>query len=438
MNNADNISKPYMADKLAVAIALLYIILLAAPISLPCNIKICDFLAIAMLVCLSVKIRAELSPQNTNPTHLNVSVFPPTLLTAYLATALLATALHLHCTFSEYYEWLVFAFVAFLYHFYTNVSISRKTLAIFGTAILLAVLLAFAYELIASISGMQSHFCFISEQMEATEMAFLSRRFSFTFQNPNSFACYYMLLFAMLMPFVQQHEWTRHSLALRLLYFPLCLLLLLPLLSSASKHGLMSLAILASWMKPIFAIDKKWLSRSLLAGVLLVAVVFETTVLHTTFPLKSSFPFINTEPGMYSVHQGTYARMFKAHPVAYPFGMGITKAMEEYPKFVDKIQAKSILERYNAMASYENFITFLDAHNEFLNQLVLFGVIPLLILLLFLLREANGKKGNNILFITALLCCCLWGDLLSKRPVWIALAIMSNFGNIAGQSKQKD
>ena len=331
----------------------------------------------------------------------------------------------------------MFAYVAFLYHYYSSVSISKKTLAIVGVAILLAVLLAFAYEIIASTYGLQSHFCFISEQMEATEMAFLSRRFSFTFNNPNGFACFYMLLLAMLTPFVQRHEWTRHSLAMRLLYFPLCLILLLPLLSSASKNGLLSLAILASWMKPIFAIDKKWLSASLLTGVLLVAAVFEITVLHTTFPLKSSFPFINSEPGMYSVHQGTYAKMYKAHPLAFPFGMGIAKVKEEYPKFVDRIQTKAILERYNAMPSYENFITFIDAHNEFLNQLVLFGAIPLLILLAFLLHQAHSQKGSGLLFITSSLCCCLWDDLLSKRSVWIALAILANCGDATGQSKQK-
>ena len=432
MKNADTI------DNIAVAIALLYILLLAVPISLPVNIQACDLLAVAMLGCLVAKIRALLTASEQKATHLSMHLFPPTLLMAYLATALLTTAIHLHCTFSEYYEWLVFAFVAFLYHFYSSFLCSRKTLAVCGCAIILAVLAAFIYEILASIWGLQSHFCFVSKQMESTEMAFLSSRFAFTFDNPNSFACFYMLPLAMVTPFVYRHDWERHSIWQRMFYFPICLILLLPLFSSASKHGLMPLAILASWIKPLFAIDRKWLAKLLLAGVLLVAATFEATVLYTFFPLQSRFPFINNQPGMYSVHQGTYAKIIKGHPLALPFGLGITKTKEEYPKFADHDLAKSVLERYNAMPSYENFITFMDAHNEYLNQMVLFGTVPFIILLAFLVRQARNADLFGLLFMTALLCCCLWDDLLSKRPVWLALAIMTNCTAPTGQSKQED
>ena len=440
MENTEQSIQRDAIDNVAAVIALLYILLLAVPSTLPCNIQFCDFLAVAMLCCLAAKLRKGLSSASQHSPQLNVSIFPPTMLTAYLATALMATAFHLHFTFSQYYEWIAFAFVAFLYHFYSTFRLPPRTLAICGGAILLAVLLAFACEIIASVAGMQSHFCFVSEQMESTEMAFLSRRFAFTFNNPNSFACFYMLPLAMVTPFVHGNDWTRRPLALRLLYFPLCLILLLPLFSSASKHGLMSLAIIASWMKPLFAIDRKWLAKLLVAGVLLAAVVFETTVLYTTFPLSSSFPFINTQPGMYTVHQRTYAKMLGGHRWTMPFGMGITKAKEEYPKFADKALAKSVLERYNAMPSYENFITFMDAHNEYLNQLVLFGAIPLAMLLAFLFRQARGADGTPLLLVTAILCCCLWDDLLTKRPVWLALAIVTsaNFHIAAGKYKLAD
>ena len=454
MENTEPSRQPDSIDKTATTIALLYILLLAVPLRLPYNIQICDFLAIAMLACLVAKIRGTLLNINQQLQPLKVSIFPPTMLTAYLATALLATAFHLHCTFSEYYEWLVFAFVAFLYHFYASFLISRKTLAVCGAAIILAVLLSFTYEIIAPCTGLPSYFCFISEQMETTEMAFLSRRFAFTLNNPNTFACFYLMPLAMITPYVFCHDWTqppfasndhsaRHSgvkSCWKLLYFPICLILLLPLFSSASKHGLMSLAIMASWMKPIFAIDKKSFAKLMLGGVLLVAVVFETTVLCTTFPLKNSFPFINTLPGMYTVHQATYAKMLLGHPAAIPFGMGIEKVSKEYPKFADHALAKSVLERYNAMPSYDNFITFMDAHNEFLNQMVLFGAIPLAMLLVFLIRQTKDTKGAGILLVAAILCCCLWDDLLTKRPIWIALAIItSNNSRIAtGQSKVGD
>ena len=354
---------------------------------------------------------------------------PPLLLSAYLAAALLATILHWRFTVGEFYEWLVFAYVAFLFHFFSNAFGGRKSLlnmlAACGGIILIAVLLAFMYEIISFAFGCRSLFCFFSEQMETTEMAFLSRRFAFTMNNPNVFACFYVLPFALLTPFIFQHDWSRHPLRLRLLYFPLCLLLLMPLLSSASKHGLMSLAIMAGWFPPIFGLRRRWLTALLLAGVLAVTAVFELTVLFTAFPPQSRFPFINTQPGMYSVHQGTYAKMVCAHPSSLPLGMGITKTKEEYPKFADHALAESVLQRYNAMASYENFITFMDAHNEFLNQTALFGVIPLLLLLAFILSRTHHANASTILFVAALLCCCLWDDLLSKRPIWIALAILS-------------
>ena len=78
------------------------------------------------------------------------------------------------------------------------------------------------------------------------------------------------------------------------------------------------------------------------------------------------------------------------------------------------------------MPSYENFITFMDAHNEFLNQMALFGLVPLL-LLAFILSRTRHANASALLFIAAMLCCCLWDDLLSKRPVWIAFAILCKY-----------
>ncbi len=405
-------------------IAVAFIVLLAVPSFLPYNIYTADILAAPMLAIVAFQFisdcKARRRPQ-----------LPPPLLSAYLAAALIATIIHWRFTVGEFYEWLVFAYVAFLFHFSYNAFGGRKpllkALAACGGFILIAVQLAFVYEIMSFAFGFRSLFCFFSEQMETTEMAFLSRRFAFTMNNPNVFACFYVLPFALITPFVHQYGWSRHPLKLRLLYFPLCLLLLLPLLSSASKHGLMSLAIMAGWMPPIFGLRRRWLTALLLAGVLAVAAVFELTVLFTTFPPQSSFPFINTMPGMYSVHQGTYAKMICANPSFLPFGMGITKTKEEYPKFADHALAESVLQRYNAMPSYENFITFMDAHNEFLNQMALFGIVPLLLLLAFILSKTRHANTSAILFIAALLCCCLWDDLLSKRHVWIALAIFCKY-----------
>ena len=160
--------------------------------------------------------------------------------------------------------------------------------------------------------------------------------------------------------------------------------------------------------------------------ILGITAVFEITVLFVTFPTSSHFPYINTDCGMYRLHQGTYARMLGSHPTSLLLGMGATKAEQKYKNHVDADTVKKTLEQYNAMASYENFLTFMDPHNEYLNQLVLFGGLALTLLLFFWLSVARQSPypAAAVCFVAALLCCCLWDDLLSKRCIWVTAAFL--------------
>ena len=164
----------------------------------------------------------------------------------------------------------------------------------------------------------------------------------------------------------------------------------------------------------------------MVALILGIAALFEVTVLFITFPLAKRAPFINTGCGMYRLHQSTYVRMIAHTPCALIRGFGALKLHRSYQSYADPKTTQATLEQYNAMASYENFITFMDPHNEYLNQLSLFGLPALLLMLAFWLHfpKHSPYPDTAICFVAALLCCCLWDDLLSKRALWITASVL--------------
>ncbi|MBR4675120.1 MAG: hypothetical protein IKP00_11705 [Victivallales bacterium] len=360
--------------------------------------------------------------------------FPSTqgFLLQYLVFSLVLTLLHIVGNglqaVHELYEWGVFCYMGILFLFFSRLKLEAKYLALCGAVLVGLILLAFVFAMIAPFAHFPTWFCFTSPQMETTAMSLLSRRFAFLQGNPNLFGTFYPLPFAMMTPFVFTHDWTQYPLRKRLLLLPLTGIIMLPLLSSASKHGLLTLAILLSWMIPVFKLPQKPTLAVNLLVILGIAAVFEITVLFVTFPTSSHFPYINTDCGMYRLHQGTYARMISNSRLSgIIIGIGATEAEQEYKNHVDVDSVKKTLEQYNAMASYENFITFMDPHNEYLNQLVLFGPLALILLLLFWLSLAKESPYPAVAmcFVVALLTCCLWDDLLSKRCIWVTGALLT-------------
>ena len=422
------------AETVALLLGAVYIALQAFPVSLAGRAYLCDLLLPPMAFFLFWQffksggplIKTVLLPPYTH------FPFLQGWLPQYLVFSLIMVLLHIIVNglsvSRELYEWGVFCYMGILFVFFSMLKLQAKRLALCGAVLAGLVLLAFAYAMVAPFAHLPAWFCFTSPQMDSTAMPLLSRRFAFTMGNPNLFGAFYPLPFAMMTPFVFGHDWTRHPLRKRLLLLLLMGILLLPLLSSASKHGLLTLALLLSWLLPIFRLPKKPFLALCLLVILGIAAIFEVTVLFVTFPPSKSFPYINTDCGMYRLHQGTYVRLLTSHPTSLLLGMGATKAVQEYKKHVDAETVKKTLEQYNAMASYENFLTFMDPHNEYLNQLVLFGALGLILLLLFWFSVARQSPypAATVCFVVALLCCCLWDDLLSKRCIWVTAAILCN------------
>ncbi len=407
-------------DRLAChGLAILYLVLTVFPVALPWRASLSDILLPFMAVALLWRYRrlADMKALLTGPLR---------WLFAFLALGLICTLLHGSPFVGEIYEWSVFVYMAVLFLFYRQLQWNERHLAWGGLVLLAMVMAAFVYAMAAPALHLPPAFCFTSPQMETTSMSLLQRRFAFTMGNPNLFGVFYPLPFAMMTPFVFGHDWRRHPLSRRLLLLPAMGAALLPLASSASKHGLLTLAILLSWLASLLSLPKTLARLLRTAPLLAIAAVFEITVLFVTFPLKREAPYLNTDCGMYRLHQSTYVRMLKATSTAWFWGMGVHAAETAYPAHVQQDVVKGTLEQYNAMASYTDFITFMDPHNEFLNQLVLFGLPAALLLLLFWLSLPNASPHPAAMacFVIALLCCCLWDDILSKRVIWVTAALL--------------
>ena len=420
----------------ALLLGALYIALQAFPVPLGLGGRayLCDLLLPLMAMVMLwqyMKGGKRLFSRECFPTNVRCLSMQGFLL-QYLVFTLVLTLLHVVgnglLAVREMYEWGVFCYMGILFLFFSRLKLETKRLALCGAVLVGLVLLAFVFAMVAPFAHLPAWFCFTSPQMETTAMSLLSRRFAFLMGNPNLFGAFYPLPFAMMTPFVFTHDWTRIPLRKRLLLLPLMGIVLLPLLSSASKHGLLTLALLLSWMIPLFRLPKRASLVVALLAVLGITAVFEITVLFVTFPTSSHFPYINTDCGMYRLHQGTYARMIGNSRISsILIGIGATKAEQEYKKHVDADSVKKTLEQYNAMASYENFITYMDPHNEYLNQLVLFGPLALLLLLLFwiFLAKESPYPAAAVCFVVAILVCCLWDDLLSKRCIWVTAALLA-------------
>ena len=414
----------FSLERISQCVAVLYLAMLAFPVTISGQLLLSDFLVPVML-CTLVLRRGFL--EKIFRKYLALGVF--------LALSAASMSLHLKSGLVECYEWCVFAYMAVVFMFFSEVRFASRHWLAMGFVAIFACALCFVYEIASAYTAFPSFFSFFSDQMASTAMPFLSRRFAFTLDNPNIFAVFYAMAFAMASPHIERIDWAGHTLRKRI-FVPLVLaLLLLPLVSSASKHGLLAFGIMLAWMPKVFCIKAKAFSVFLLAGMVAVACMFEITVLFTTFPLACKPPFVNTLPGMYSLHQSTYARMLASKPWRLAIGTGATGAKELYPSYVKPDDVRATLEAFNAMPSYGNFIAFMDPHNEYLNLLALFGLPATLACLAFWIQRACRLNRTALFFGVAVLCCCLWDDLLSKRFIWVAAALVFQpDGDVSGNS----
>ncbi|MBQ6473343.1 MAG: hypothetical protein IJJ33_15260 [Victivallales bacterium] len=344
-----------------------------------------------------------------------------TLLSVYLALAGAATAWHIsqggawlpHC-----YEWAVFAYGAVVFSFFALHGLPPLLMACLGVLLLLL----WGGGWLALVSGHAPSLGFFSAEMRQTHLAFLAARYAFTMVNPNLAAPFCALPFTMLalgLPSLWQE--ITHRTRAALIVAGTVALAWLGLVHTLSKHALLSLAVCAASVADGLALRLPRLARAAWVPIVLAGLVCECTVLFVTFPVTGKRPFVNTVPGMYTIHQYAYARMLCAERAF--FGVGAERARSLYSKFVDPEQTRRTLAQYNQNDKLEVFLNAMDPHCEYLNQLLLFGPLPLLAMLAFWLCLARRNGRVAAALALAVLFCMLWDDLLSRRWLWVAAGL---------------
>lgn len=351
---------------------------------------------------------------------------PYPALLAFLAIAAISTLCHaISPSGDNGYNLAVFLYLAGLFVFVRENPPPRALLLPCGAILCGLILLAWLAELTAFIAGDRGSlgFAFISTQMDGTAMSFLARRFAFTFQNPNTLGSFYVLPVAMVLSGLapRARHFTLRQWLLCLLGLGLCLL---PLVHSFSKHAVLTGAVMLGFLAD--ACRPRWPRLSRWSWLLIIAVglICTATVLWVVFPLKPQWPVINTTSGMYMIHQNIYAKMATHTPRGFLIGHSPAEIARLYPQLADHNAIRNTLEHYNAVAVLDSFAAFMDPHQEYLNILSLFGAGALAAMIAFWI--SSGVKATTMAryFLLALAFCCLWDDLLSKRWLWLAAAIL--------------
>lgn len=397
------------------AVILIYLVLLFFYVPLRSPFLAADLLAPAVAVLL-------LQRRNLLTLH----AMPYRALLAFLACATFATACHLMGAGGENgYNLAVFAYLAALFVFVRENPLPRPLLLRYGSAFCALILLAWLAEQAAfMINGSGLGFSYLSAQMDGTAMSFLARRFAFRFQNPNTLGSFYVLPLAMLLqgltPRAQRFTVRQHCLCSAGL--ALCCI---PLLHSFSKHALLSMALIMGFLADSCRPRRPKLSRWAWLPVLAAAIVCTATVFWVVFPLQAQWPFINRTSGMYMIHQSVYAKIAVHSPRGFLVGHGPGELHSLYPQFANQDAIDKTLVHYNALDARDSFAAFMDPHQEYLNILCLFGAAALLAMIAFW-GSCAAKNSSSMAryFLLALAFCCLWDDLLSKRWLWLAAAIV--------------
>lgn len=356
-------------------------------------------------------------------------------LLAFLGYALLATLLHIlqaGAPRSAAFEWSVFAYCGILYLAFRHGDLSDTTLWRTGALMIACIFVAWLVYVLSGILMPERAplFGMVSGKMGETAMPFLSRRFTFLHGNPNMLGNMMALpLLMLVLPFL------RGKTPPGKIRLPFTVVLmaaaLIPLAFTLSKHLILSLAIVCALLASIIGrrVESPRLQRAVIpcgmALILATGLALETTVLFTTFPVKGHYPFINTVPGMYTIHQMAYWRINTSR--LNLFGFPPSEARTLYAKYVNRESARTTLRHYNSEHELDTFCTFMDPHCEYLNLPFLFGFPALVLAIAFLLhvRQRSNAPVLALYFVTALLFSMMWDDILSKRAIWISLALLT-------------
>ena len=330
------------------------------------------------------------------------------------------------------YDFAVFGYMAVIYCFYRIAPLpSRKTCAVTGAALLglcflgwVAVKLVPDAPFISRMLYTDAHFLQLSENKLVIRYQFLSG-------NPNLLGSAYILPVILLLPALEERlikltRW-RQAFGLTLI----CLIACLPLFATASKHLVMTFGLLAGTWTLLPLAPQRAMRTLATAAVASCGLLCLITVLFQTYPALQTAPWVDfSKRGNYSVHQEIYAKIL-FHEGLGGLLLGHTPAELHalYPKYADKDKIRAILEPYGFGNETEQFATFMDPHQEYLNFASFFGVPALLALLAFLFAIARKglrtQRWNIVLFVLGVLLSFCWDDLGSKRWLWAALGLLS-------------
>ncbi|MFA6929078.1 MAG: hypothetical protein WCT05_02045 [Lentisphaeria bacterium] len=348
-------------------------------------------------------------------------------LPAFLLLAFLTSVYHSYCGNGSFYDFSVFAYMGMLYLFFRLNPLEEKVQVRLGFALLCLLLGGFCLGLIAVFfPNFPGYSLFYHDSSSADRgLALLAMRYQALFPNPNLLGSFYVLPVILLRPWLQKQFKAWQNWRQCLLFFGILALCLLPLVSSASKHALMTLAVLTGILLEAWPEKRRILRVPACTVLILFGALCLLTVLLPTFPLSKQFPYINTScQGNYTIHQEIYLKMLVDQGRYSLIGIGSKALRENYPKFADRKKIVEMAAKYNTPHWVEPFATFMDPHHEYLNLATLFGLPALFCCLTFWLFHCQKKHLTITLFVLAVLVCCLWDDLLSKRWLWVSLALL--------------
>ena len=409
-------------DSLTGWLALAYIVALFLPIPLRGQLLVADLVAPLMIWQLWHK-REEL---------LEVLLAEGKWLMLAFAWMCLAVATQFVRGTGSLYDFAVFGYMAVIYCFYRVTPLpSRKTCAVTGATLLglcflgwLAVKLMPDAPFISRMLYTDAHFAQLNENK-------LVIRYQFLFGNPNLLGSAYILPVILLLPILEERlnkltRWWQAAVTALI-----CLIACIPLFATASKHLVMTFGLLAGTWTLLPLAPRHVLRTLATAAVALFGLLCLITVLFQTYPALQDAPWVDfAKRGNYSVHQEIYAKiLFREGVGGLLLGHTPAELQSLYPKYADREKIHTILKPYGFAGETEQFATFMDPHQEYLNFASFFGVPALMALLSFLLAIAckgiRTQHWNIVLFVFGVLLSFCWDDLGSKRWLWAAIGILS-------------
>jgi len=421
---SDQPKTPLASDRLLQFAALAYLVLLPLNVPLWGPLFLHDALAPAFGLALlgGGRLRRFLRP-------------PGALLTAFLGLALLATLWRLR-GLGDLYEPAIFVYMAVLFGFFRSVRIERRWLLRWALATLLVFCGFAAGEALLGVRDSYATY-------EGTTLDFIAERFFFTFSHPNLVGSFYVLpVLCLLLPQVGRTEaFGRRDWALRgLVLTALCA----PLALTVSRHMLLSFALVLAFAVHAAPASRRKLAVALACAALFaVFALFYVTIVFPFFPLRRAFPFFNHDTlGMYMIHQKIYFRMPFQDLGAFLAGLGRSGVRAVYPTLADWDSAYAVLAQYKQESLTQTYVTYMDAHNEYLNLAATFGVPAMLCCAAFWVAIVRSVKRSApartllVFYVAAVAMVAFWDDILSKRWIWAALGILVNQADGSDRQQQ--